>query len=223
MLEHDLKNFIFSSTAAVYGEPQSTPINESHPLAPINPYGRSKRMVEEIINDLASSDGLRYAILRYFNAAGADPQGLRGERHANESHLIPLVLQVASGKRSHVTLFGQDYPTPDGTCVRDYIHVTDLCDAHLAAMQKLCAGESSMICNLGTGAGYSVQQVIDIARMVTRQDISIVVEERRTGDPAILVADSFFARQKLGWQPKFPDLSTIIQHAWQFALTPCKS
>ena len=160
MLEHDLKNFIFSSTAAVYGEPQSTPINESHPLAPINPYGRSKRMVEEIINDLASSDGLRYAILRYFNAAGADPQGLRGERHRESISFNSIgAAQFASGKRSHVyTPLVRIIQHQIGTCVRDYIHVTDLCDAHLAAMQKLCAGEFKHDLQSWHGSpGYSVQ------------------------------------------------------------------
>lgn len=215
MSKHGVKQFIFSSTAAVYGEPKSVSINETHPLAPINPYGRSKWMVEEIIKDFAVSDGLRYAILRYFNAAGADPDGKLRERHEPESHLIPIVLQAAAGERAGVTIYGDQYPTIDGTCIRDYIHVSDLCHAHSLALQALNAGKLQMIYNLGTGQGYSVQQVINTARRVTGKDIIATVGQPRPGDSAVLVADASLAKQELQWTPQYPDLETIIQHAWQ--------
>lgn len=215
MLANRVKHFIFSSTAAVYGEPQYSPIDEAHPIAPINPYGRSKWMVEEIIQDYAKSDGLRYAILRYFNAAGADPQGRLRERHEPESHLIPLVLQAASGAREKITVNGRDYPTPDGTCVRDYVHVSDLCDAHLLALSALLNGQPDILCNLGTGQGYSVQQVIEVAGRVTGRDIPVVDGTRRAGDPAVLVACAARAEKILHWQPRYADLYDIIQHAWK--------
>lgn len=217
MLFNKVKHFIFSSTAAVYGEPQYTPIDERHPIAAINPYGRSKVMVEEILKDYAHSDGLSYASLRYFNAAGADPQGRVGERHEPESHLIPIILQVAARKRAAISVYGRDYPTLDGTCVRDYIHVTDLCSAHLLALEYLHAGKGNIICNLGTGHGFTVQQVIDAARKVTGHPIPTNDAPRRNGDPAILVADAAKAKQELGWQPQYSHLDTIVQHAWQFA------
>lgn len=215
MLAHGVKQFIFSSTAAVYGEPQYSPIDEAHPIAPINPYGRSKWMVEEIIKDYAKSDGLRYAILRYFNATSADPLGRVRERHEPESHLIPLVLQVASGLRKSITVNGRDYPTFDGTCVRDYVHVTDLCSAHLLALNALFDKETAMICNLGTGQGFSVQQVIDAVRHVTGHAIPVIEGERRAGDPAVLVADATLAMKQLQWQPCYPDLHVMIEHAWK--------
>lgn len=217
MLKHDVKTFIFSSTAAVYGEPQYTPIDEKHPLAPINPYGRSKWMVEEILKDYSHSDGLRFASLRYFNAAGADPEGRLGECHEPESHLIPLVLQVALGKRDDINVYGNNYPTPDGTCLRDYVHIVDLCQAHLLALQQLVAGERQIICNLGTGKGFSVQEVIEMARQVTGHAIPVKQIERRPGDPAILVANADKAKNMLGWQPAFEELEMIIKHAWHFA------
>lgn len=217
MLAHNVKHFIFSSTAAVYGEPQYSPIDEAHPIAPINPYGKSKWMVEEIIKDYAKSDGLRYAILRYFNAAGAHPSGQLRERHEPESHLIPLVLQTAKGKRERITVNGRDYATVDGTCVRDYVHVSDLCSAHLLALEALFNNGSNIICNLGTGQGFSVQQVIDVARKVTGQPINVVEGKRRAGDPAVLVADATLARQLLNWQPQYSELETIVQHAWNAA------
>jgi len=217
MLKSNSKHFIFSSSAAVYGNPLYTPIDEAHPLAPINPYGRSKRMIEEIIKDYAQSEGLHYAILRYFNAAGADPFANIGECHEPESHLIPLALQVAVGKRENIFVYGNDYPTVDGTCVRDYVHVTDICQAHLLALNALLANEKNIICNLGTGVGYSVQQVIEMVRQITQYPIPIVQTQRRLGDPAILVANATLAAQQLNWQPKYSDLETIIQHAWQFA------
>jgi len=215
MLKNKVKQFIFSSTAAVYGTPQHTPINERHTLQPINPYGRSKRMIEEIITDLAQSDGLQYAILRYFNAAGADPEGRLRERHDPESHLIPLVLQVVMGHRNSITVYGRDYPTEDGTCIRDYVHVMDICEAHLLALQRLQSEKSNLICNLGSGQGHSVQEVIDLAQLVTGREITVTEGPRRPGDPPILIADPTFAKRELGWQPQYPILKTIIQHAWQ--------
>jgi UDP-glucose 4-epimerase len=216
MVECDIKQFIFSSSAAVYGEPQYNPINEAHPLAPINPYGRSKRMAEEIIADYAASHALQYAILRYFNAAGADPEGRAGERHKHESHLIPLILAVARGERECITVYGNDYLTPDGTCVRDYVHVTDLCDAHLLTLQALQQGKKQLIYNVGNGQGFSVQKVIAVARVVTGFDIPVVFTQRRVGDPAILIADASLIKQELSWRPQFGDLPQIITHAWNY-------
>jgi len=215
MLTHGVKPLIFSSSAAVYGQPLSVPILESHPLAPINPYGRSKWMVEEIIKDMASNQGLHYSILRYFNAAGADPEGRLSEHHDPESHLIPLILQVAAGLRDHIHVYGNDYATPDGTCIRDFIHVTDICQAHLLALQALLQGHHNTVYNLGTSQGHSVLQVIHTARELTTHPIPIVHAPKRPGDPSVLVADATRAMQELQWRPKYPTLSTIIQHAWQ--------
>lgn len=217
MVQYHVQRFIFSSTAAVYGEPHYTPIDELHPLHPINPYGRSKRMVEEMLTDLARTDQLQFATLRYFNAAGADPSGLIGEEHDPESHLIPLILQVASGTRDAITVYGRDYDTPDGTCVRDYVHVNDICVAHLQALQALIDGKKKLCCNLGTGHGFSVQEVIDAARRITQHPIPVIEGSRRQGDPAVLVADSALAKRELNWQPQHSDLDTIIQHAWHYA------
>ena len=214
MGRHQVQRFIFSSTAAIFGEPESATITEAHPQRPINPYGRSKRMVEEILADYGHSFGLRSVALRYFNAAGADPEGELGERHDPESHLIPLILQAASGRRSHIAVFGTDYPTRDGTCIRDYIHVWDLCQAHLLALQHLLADGESLALNLGNGLGFSVQEVIDGAGRVTGRKIPVRQEARRAGDPATLVADSAQARERLGWQPEYADLDTILAHAW---------
>ncbi len=216
MLRHDVRCFIFSSTAAIFGEPEYTPIDENHPQRPINPYGRSKRMVEEMLADYDQAHGLRSVSLRYFNAAGADPEGELGERHNPESHLIPLVLQAASGRRESIAIYGNDYPTPDGTCVRDYIHVWDLCSAHLLALEHLLADGESAAYNLGNGKGFSVREVIDTVRRVTGKEISVEMQERRAGDPAVLVADCQKARLELGWQPRFADLDTIITHAWRW-------
>jgi len=215
MLKHKINKFIFSSTAAVYGEPHYTPIDENHPIKPINPYGCSKNMIEQVLADLMHAYSFQYAVLRYFNAAGADLSGKLCERHDPETHLIPLILQVANGQREDITIYGQDYPTPDGTCVRDYIHVTDLCDAHFKALSMLEAGEKCCIYNLGTGQGYSVKQVIDAAREITGCDISVKQGARREGDPAILVADATRAMRDLKWTPQYSDLKTIIQHAWK--------
>ncbi len=216
MVRHHVDKFIFSSTAAIFGEPQYTPIDEAHPKAPINPYGASKLMVEQVLGDLDHAHGLRSVCLRYFNAAGADPGGELGERHDPETHLIPLVLQAASGRRQHISVFGRDYDTPDGTCVRDYIHVNDLCQAHLRALEHLAGGAPSAAFNLGNGQGFSVQEVIDTARAVTGMAIPVVDAERRAGDPAVLVADSQQARQVLNWTPQLAELSTIIEHAWHW-------
>ncbi|MDQ4148329.1 MAG: UDP-glucose 4-epimerase GalE [Pseudomonadota bacterium] len=214
MVRYGVNAFIFSSTAAIFGEPQYIPIDEQHPKAPVNPYGRSKWMVEQLLEDYDHAYGLKSCALRYFNAAGADPRGRLGERHQPESHLIPLVLQAASGRRESITLYGTDYDTTDGTCIRDYIHVSDLCDAHLLALEQLTQGGESNRYNLGNGQGYSVQEVIDAAAKVTGREIPVVRGERRPGDPATLIADSARARSELGWSPRFADLDTIIAHAW---------
>jgi UDP-glucose 4-epimerase len=216
MVKHQVKHFIFSSTAAVFGEPEYVPIDEAHAKNPLNPYGRSKWMVEQVLADYERAYGLKSVCLRYFNAAGADPSGLLGERHEPETHLIPLVLQALSGRRPHISVFGRDYDTPDGTCVRDYIHIVDLCSAHLLALQNLMQNGVSMRFNLGNGEGFSVQQVISAAERVTGKKITIVEGPRREGDPARLVADATLAKQTLNWQPIYTDLDTIIAHAWRW-------
>jgi len=216
MVSHGVKQFIFSSTAAIFGIPLYTPIDEKHPKAPINPYGRSKLMVEQILEDYDHAYGLKSVCLRYFNAAGAVPEGEIGELHDPETHLIPLVLQAASGKRSDITVFGSDYDTQDGTCIRDYIHVNDLCDAHWKAIQYLIKHNQSQSFNLGNGRGFSVQQVIDVCREITGKVIRVIEAGRREGDPDVLVADSTKAREILGWAPEFSDLETIVNHAWQW-------
>ncbi|MCZ8015033.1 MAG: UDP-glucose 4-epimerase GalE [Limnobacter sp.] len=208
--------FIFSSTAATFGEPQYSPIDELHPQLPINPYGRSKLFVERILDDYEHAYGLRSVCLRYFNAAGADPEGQLGERHDPETHLIPLILQAASGRRPSISLFGRDYDTPDGTCIRDYIHISDLCSAHWLALLSLMNGAGSQRYNLGNGQGFSVQEVIDSALRVTGRDIKVVDALRRFGDPARLVADATLATQQLGWQPRFSDLDIMLDHAWKW-------
>lgn len=221
MVDHKVQHFVFSSTAATFGEPSYTPIDGAHPQEPINPYGASKLMVERVLKDYANAYGVNSVSLRYFNACGADPEGELGECHDPETHLIPLVLQAASGRRSSITVFGRDYPTEDGTCVRDYIHVHDLCSAHVKALDMLNSGQKSgaLAYNLGNGIGFSVKQVIDAARVITQKDgRDVIVQEgrRRKGDPAVLVADASLARSELGWVPKYSDLSTIIEHAWRW-------
>ena len=216
MLDCGIKHFIFSSTAAIFGEPLYTPIDEAHPKDPINPYGRSKLMVEHLLEDYDRAYGLKSVALRYFNAAGADPGGQIGERHDPETHLIPLVLQAASGRREFISIFGEDYDTPDGTCVRDYVHVNDLCNAHLLALEFLQSGQQSGRFNLGNGQGFSVRQVIDCARQVTGVDFSVRQEKPREGDPAVLVADSTRARTELGWNPQYVELAKMIDSAWQW-------
>jgi UDP-glucose 4-epimerase len=212
LLAGDVKKFIFSSTCATYGEPQYAPIDEKHPQNPSNPYGWSKFMVERVLEDYDKAYGLKFVALRYFNACGAS--GGCGEDHDPETHLIPLVLFAAQGKIPHVTIFGDDYPTPDGTAIRDYIHVSDLSAAHLLALFRLRGGESSEFINLGNGSGYSVKEVIETARRVTGKPIEAVTGPRRAGDPSRLVADAAKARELLGWDPKFPDLESIIESAW---------
>lgn len=216
MVQHGVKHFIFSSTAAIFGEPQSIPIDETHPKKPINPYGSSKLMVEQMLEDYDKAYGLKSVSLRYFNASGADIDGELGERHSPETHLIPLVLQAASGRRASISVYGTDYDTPDGSCVRDYIHVQDLCEAHLLALKYLQETGMSKQFNLGNGQGYSVQQVIDCARAVTGCEIPVRFEARRAGDPAVLVADAGKARKELGWQPRLSSLEQIIETAWNW-------
>jgi len=220
MRRHHVRWFIFSSSAAIFGNPEYTPIDERHPIAPINPYGRSKWMVEQMLADYDRAYGIRSTCLRYFNASGAHPLGILGERHNPETHLIPLILKTAAGERPQVDIYGQDYPTPDGTCVRDYIHVIDICQAHSLALRRLIDTDTSTHYNLGNGTGFSVRQVIDTARLVTGRNIPVSVSDRRPGDPAVLVADSKLIRQELGWTPKYADLETIIRHAWQWENHP---
>jgi len=216
MREAGVDRFIFSSTAAIFGTPQYVPIDERHPRAPINPYGRTKNMVEDVLSDYERAYGLRSVCLRYFNAAGADPEGRLGERHDPESHLIPLALQAASGRRAGLSVYGTDYDTPDGTCIRDYVHVSDLCEAHWLALESLRDGASSQAYNLGNGNGFSVLEVIETAKKVTGVDFAVEHEARRAGDPPRLVADSSAIKAKLGWSPRYADLDTIIAHAWAF-------
>jgi UDP-glucose 4-epimerase len=214
MVQHNVKRFIFSSSAAVYGEPIEVPIREEHPLRPTNPYGTTKVAIEQMLSDFDSAYGLKYVSLRYFNAAGADASGKIGERHNPETHLIPLILKVAMGEHNSIKIFGTDYPTKDGTCIRDYIHVSDLTQAHFLAVEKLIAGGDSAIYNLGNNRGYSVREVIEIAAKVTEKQIPAIVDGRRSGDPAVLIANSDKIRKELGWQPHFGDLETILRTAW---------
>ncbi len=213
MIAHGVSKLIFSSTAALYGEPRQIPIMEIDPLDPTNPYGESKLIVERMLLWFARVHGLRYASLRYFNAAGSD--GDSGECHQPESHLVPLVLQAAAGKRQSISIYGTDYPTPDGTCIRDYIHVSDLAQAHLRALEALSA-HHCLIYNVGNGRGSSVREVIDSARRITGCAINAVEGERRPGDPAVLVASSEKIRAELGWVPQYGDLDSIIASAWEW-------
>jgi UDP-glucose 4-epimerase len=216
MVEQKVNNFIFSSSCATYGEPVEIPMTEEHPMNPINPYGRTKVMVEQMLEDFNKAYGLESTSLRYFNAAGADPDGDLGEDHRPETHLVPLVLQTALGQRETINIFGGDYPTKDGTCIRDYIHIEDLSQAHLLALEKLLNDEPGDQYNLGNGDGHSVKQVIDVAREVSGTDIPAKVTARRPGDPAVLVSSSEKALKQLGWKPQYPDLRTIIETAWQW-------
>lgn len=221
MAAHGVNRFVFSSSAAIFGEPESVPIDERHVKNPINPYGKSKWMVEQILADFDRAHGLKAVCLRYFNAAGAHPEGILGERHEPETHLIPLVLQAASGRRPYVSVYGRDYDTPDGTCIRDYVHIQDLCEAHWLAMRQLMDGGDSAAYNLGNGNGFSVQEVIAAAERVTGRRVTAIDAPRRAGDPARLVADSALARRKLGWQPRFSDLDAIVGHAWKWEQRLC--
>jgi UDP-glucose 4-epimerase len=219
MLRHSVKKLIFSSTAAVYGNPVQELIKEDHPLEPVNHYGRTKLIFERILKMYEESYGLQYIALRYFNASGADETGEIGEDHAPETHLIPLVLQAALGKRDNIKIFGTDYDTKDGTCIRDYIHVNDLADAHVLALNRLFEKEESGIFNLGNGKGFSVKEVIDSAKKITGKDFQVIEDERRPGDPALLVADSSKAKQELGWIPKYTSIDDIVKTAWQWHST----
>jgi UDP-glucose 4-epimerase len=221
MLAAGVKRFVFSSTAALFGNPDRTPIAEDDPLRPTNAYGESKLLVERMLAWFHRIHGLRYASLRYFNAAGASRPD-KGEAHQPETHLIPRILEVALGRAEHVNIFGTDYPTPDGTCIRDYIHVSDLARAHLLALHALenaLENSSPLIYNLGNGQGFSVRQVVEVARKVTGHPIPVIETPRRAGDPAVLIASSGKIRHDLGWQPKFPDLKTIVESAWQWQRT----
>jgi UDP-glucose 4-epimerase len=218
MVRHGVQRFIFSSTAAVYGEPQYVPVDEKHPREPINPYGLSKRMVEDALMYYAKAYSLLSVPLRYFNAAGADPGGRLGPRHDPLTHLIPLVLRAAAGVNPNVKVFGRDYPTPDGTAVRDYIHVVDLCEAHLAAIEYLMQGGETRAFNLGVGRGFSVQEVIDSAKRVTGRDFEVITEGRRPGDPAQLIADPSLANRVFRWKARYVDLDTIVAHNWAWQL-----
>jgi len=216
MRDQGVKRFIFSSTAAVYGEPGRLPILESDPTRPINPYGRSKLFIEQMLQDCQAAYGLEYTILRYFNAAGADESGRIGEDHFPETHLIPLVLKVALGQRESIDIFGLDYDTPDGSCVRDYVHVSDLAEAHLLAAQRLMDGQGSAVYNLGCQRGLSVREIVDMACKVTGQAIVVREAERRPDDPAKLIASSDKLKSELGWSPRFDDPEKIIATAWKW-------
>lgn len=216
MLEADVRRLVFSSTAAVYGEPVTEIIAEDHPLSPLSPYAWSKRMIEQILADYDHAYGLKHVCLRYFNAAGADSDGEVGERHQPETHLIPLILHAALGLRDNITIFGTDYPTPDGTCLRDYIHVTDLADAHVKALEFLEAGGTSRAFNLGNGNGFSVREIIDVAREVSGHDFPVIESERRPGDSPALVASASAARDVLKWEPQCFDVRDIVRTAWNW-------
>lgn len=216
MVAASVQHFVFSSTCALYGVPKFIPLTEDHPQDPISPYATSKWMVERILDDFAAAYNFKSVSFRYFNASGADPDGLLGEDHVPETHLIPLVLLTALGQRESIAILGTDYPTPDGTCIRDYIHVSDLAQAHVLGLQYLLDGGNSDVFNLGNGSGFSVREVIETARQVTGQDILVVERDRRPGDPPILVGSSDKARQILGWQPQYADLKQILRHAWQW-------
>jgi len=216
MHEAKVTRIVFSSTAAVYGDPVRIPIDEAHPTQPVNPYGASKLAVERMLSDCSAAYGIGAVVLRYFNAAGADPSGDLGERHDPETHLIPLVLQAAAARRESISVYGNDWPTRDGTCVRDYIHVSDLCVAHLQALEWLANGGRYEVFNLGNGEGATVLEVIEAARRVTGKPIKIVPSPRRAGDPPSLVADASKARRVLGWQPARADIEDIVRDAWNF-------
>lgn len=215
MLENGVNKLIFSSTAAVYGMPENVPIDEEEPKNPINPYGRTKWMIEQVLKDYSDAHGFKYVAFRYFNAAGADPEGELGEAHEPETHLIPLVLDAALGIRKSIKIFGTDYPTPDGTCIRDYIHVNDLATAHIKGIEYLMNGNESNYFNLGNGTGFSVREIIDTVKKVTGKNFEVEEVERRPGDPAILIAKSDKARKILNWTPEY-GIEDIVKHAWEW-------
>jgi UDP-glucose 4-epimerase len=215
-LENGVKHFVFSSTCSTYGNPEEIPIREDHPQNPINPYGKTKRMIEEILADCQAAYGLKSISLRYFNAAGADPAAEIGEDHDPETHLIPLVLDVAADKSPAIKVFGNDYETADGTCIRDYIHVTDLAQAHILALEQLIDGADSNVYNLGNGQGFSVLEVIERVRKITGKDIPVENTDRRPGDPPVLIASNEKAVKELGWKPQYADLDDIIGTAWRW-------
>jgi len=219
LIELDIKNFIFSSTAAVYGIPDKVPVKETAPLNPINPYGRSKAMVEQILQDISYAHGLRYVSLRYFNVAGADPEGKIGQAYRESTHLITRALKAAKGEIPYIEIYGTDYPTPDGTCIRDYIHVSDLIDAHLIALNYLLDNGQDDVFNCGYGHGYSVREVIYAVKKVTGVDFKVIETYIRPGDPHKLVADSSKIKEKLNWKPQYDDLEFIIKTAWQWEKT----
>jgi len=216
MVQAGVPYLVFSSTAAVYGEPEEVPITEEHPTLPTNPYGATKLALESAMRWYSDAYGLRFTSLRYFNAAGADPAGDIGEDHNPETHLIPLVLRVALGNLPHLEVFGDDYPTPDGTCIRDYVHVSDLAAAHVLALDKMASGGQSTVYNLGNGSGYSVLEVIKAAEEVTAKPVKVRLGARRPGDPAVLVAGSQKIKDELGWEPRFVDLRSIVDTAWRW-------
>jgi len=216
LMAHNINTLVFSSTAATYGEPIAVPITEGHPTNPINPYGETKRAMEKLIHWAGEASGLKYISLRYFNVAGAHSSGEIGESHEPETHLIPIILQVPLDQREYLSVFGDDYDTEDGTCIRDYIHIEDLVDAHILALEKLLNGGASGVYNLGTGTGYSIYEMVEAARRVTGHPIPLKVAPRRVGDPAVLVASSQKAQKELGWTPRYTQVEDIIESAWRF-------
>ena len=223
MVDLKISKFIFSSTAAVYGEPTIVPIDESQSLNPVNPYGNTKAIVEKILGDYDKAYGLKSISLRYFNACGAHVDGTIGERHDPETHLVPLILQAASGRRENITIYGSDYPTKDGTCIRDYIHVMDLAEAHLLALESLAINQTSNIFNIGSNNGFSVNEITQVAEEVSKKKIPIVIGPKRKGDPSKLVADNKKISQELNWTPQYSDLKTIISTAWNWEQQLTKS
>lgn len=219
LANNGIKKIVFSSTCSLYGNPEVVPISEKESLKPINPYAKTKYMIEQVLSDFETSSEMKSVALRYFNAAGADFSGQIGESHQPEPHLIPIVLEAAMGKREKVFVFGDDYPTEDGTCIRDYIHVNDLADAHLRALEHLMSGNDSTVINLGTGNGFSVKEIIDKAEEITGREIKRQIVSRRAGDPAVLIADNKKAKEVLGWQPKY-GLEDILKSAWKWHLNP---
>lgn len=222
MRKHNVNKIIFSSTAATFGMPQYTPIDELHPQSPINPYGKTKLMIENIFMDFETAYGLQYVVFRYFNACGADSSGQIGEWHEPESHVIPILLEVANGKREFFTLYGDDYETPDGTCIRDYVHVEDLALAHLLGLKHLLSTGICKFYNLGSGSGYSNKEVVESVKAVTGKDFEVRVGPRRAGDPAILTASSDKIKKELGWKPKYTNINDIVKTAWQWSLKLAK-